>query len=456
MGSTAQVDPRDGRCLHDSWAGSEASGAIAAYVAGRTDCQTTETNRWHRTSFIADIHAENDVSDSKPSSIDIGRVEAGRVVFPEWKGEADRPSPPLPVFMPPGERVGFAIAGLGRLSLEQILPAFGEAKKARIAALVSNTPVKARVVAAQYGVKPECIYSYDEWHRLAANPDVGAVYIVTPNAMHVDHVGAAAEAGKHVLCEKPMATSASEARQMVAACNTAGVKLMVAYRCQYEPVNRRAIDLIRSGRYGTARIIEACNTQVQGPADQWRMKAALAGGGALPDIGLYCLNGTRAYTGEEPVEVFARIWTPADDDRFATVEDTVAFMLRFPSGTIAQCSTSYTAHESKDMRVRLGKAWLDVANAFAYRGQSLRIARRVGDEEAVDSPVIAAKNQFALEIDHFAECVMTGRRPRTPGEEGVQDHVVMEAIYESARTGQPVSLPLISGLDAFRGPALDG
>ena len=395
------------------------------------------------------------MSGTKPSAIDTGRVEAGQVVFPEWKGEADRPSPPLPAYMPPGERVGFAIAGLGRLSLEQIMPAFGETKKARIAAVISNTPDKARVVAAQYGVRPEGIYSYGEWDRLAGDKDVAAVYIVTPNGMHLEHVSAAAGAGKHVLCEKPMANTADEARRMVAACEAARVKLMVAYRCQYEPYNRRAIDLVRSGRYGTARIIEACNTQVQGPADQWRMKAALAGGGALPDIGLYCLNGARAYTGEEPVEVFARIWNPEGDDRFATVEDTVAFMLRFPSGTIAQCSASYTAHESKDMRVRLGEAWLDVSNAFAYRGQSLRIARRVGNEEAIDSPAIAAKNQFALEIDHFAECVLTGRRPRTPGEEGLQDHVVMEAIYDSARTGQPITLPTISGLDAFRGPALD-
>ncbi|WP_254070690.1 Gfo/Idh/MocA family oxidoreductase, partial [Acidisphaera sp. L21] len=91
----------------------------------------------------------------------------------------------------------------------------------------------------------------------------------------------------------------------------------------------------------------------------------------------------------------------------------------------------------------------------AYRGQSIRIARRVGDEEAIDSPAVAAKNQFTLEIDHFADCVLTGRRPRTPGEEGVQDHVVMEAIYQSARSGQPVSLPAISGLDVFRGPSLE-
>ena len=391
----------------------------------------------------------------KPNIIDVGQVEAGRVVFPEWRGAADRPSSPIPSFTPPGERVGFAIAGLGRLSLEEIMPAFGAAKRARITALISNSPDKARAVGAQYGVPPGSIYSYDEWHRLAENPDIGAVYVVTPNALHREHVLAAAQAGKHVLCEKPMATTAEEAREMVAACAAAQVKLMIAYRCQYEPYNRRAIELIRSGQYGTPRIIEACNTQVQGPGEQWRMQGAMAGGGALPDIGLYCLNGARAYTGEEPVEVFARIWNPSGDNRFATVEDTVAFMLRFPSGAIAQCSTSYTAHESKDMRVRLGEAWIDVANAFAYRGQSMRIARRVGDEEGIETLAIAHKNQFALEIDHFAECVTTGRHPRTPGEEGVQDHVIMEAIYQSARCGSPVTLPEFPGLDVFRGPALD-
>ena len=395
------------------------------------------------------------MDDKAPSPIDIGRVEGGRVVFQEWKGSADRPSPPLTPPWPPGKRIGFAVVGLGRLSLEEILPAFGETQRCRLAALVSNTPEKARAVAAQYGVSPDCIYGYDDWHRLAANPAVQAAYVVTPNAMHREHVLAAAESGKHVLCEKPMATGVEEARAMVAACADAGVKLMVAYRCQYEPFNRRAIALVRSGKYGTARVLEACNTQVQGPGDQWRMKAALAGGGALPDIGLYCLNGARAYTGEEPVEVFARIWNPPGDARFASVEDTVAFTLCFPSGTIAQCSTSYTAHESRNMRVHLSEAWLDVSNAFAYRGQSLRIARRVGDEESIDSPAIAHKNQFALELDHFADCVATGRRPRTPGEEGVQDHVIMEAIYRSAADHRPVSLPGIAGLDAFRGPALD-
>jgi predicted dehydrogenase len=180
----------------------------------------------------------------------------------------------------------------------------------------------------------------------------------------------------------------------------------------------------------------------------------MAGGGVLPDIGLYCLNGARAVLGEEPVDVFARIQSDQSDPRFAEVEDTIAFMLRFPSGAIAQCAASYSAHESKDMRIRLGRAWLDVSNAFAYRGQSLRLARRAGDEEAIDTLIVPAKNQFALEIDHFADCVLTGKQPRTPGEEGVQDHVLMEALYLSARQGQPVGLPDLPGRDIFRGPAL--
>lgn len=389
-----------------------------------------------------------------PSTIDLGSVENGRVVFPNWKGEADKPAPTPPAPMPPGKRIRFAVIGLGRLSLEEILPAFASCSKAAPVALVSGSPDKARVVAAQYGIPAASIYGYDDWNRLADNQEVDAVYVVTPNGRHRDHVLAAAEAGKHVLCEKPMANTSDEAREMIAACKRAGVKLMVAYRCQYEPYNLRAIDLIRSGKLGTPRILEACNTQVQGPGDQWRFKAALTGGGVLPDIGLYCLNGARTYTGEEPIEVFARIHNPPGDNRFREIEDTIAFMLRFPSGTIAQCAASYTAHESKDMRVRLGKGWIDVENAFAYRGQSLRVARRSGDEVAIESPRIAHKSQFALEIDHFAECVLTGRRPRTPGEEGLQDHLLMEALYHSARSGQPVSLPQVEGLDAFRGPPL--
>jgi predicted dehydrogenase len=387
-----------------------------------------------------------------PSFIDRGGVEDGAVVFGNWKGEADKPAPPPPAPLPPGGRVGYAIMGLGRLALEEILPAFAACKAARPVALVSGSPEKARAVAAQYGIAAEGIYGYDEVRRLSENPEVQAVYIATPNGMHRDNVLAVAAAGKHVLCEKPMANTSAEAREMVEACRLAGVRLMIAYRCQYEPFNREAIRLVRSGELGRLRILEATNTQVQGPADQWRLKAPLAGGGALPDIGLYCLNSARAVLGEEPVEVFARIVNPEGDGRYATVEETVVFMLRFPSGVIAQCATSYGAHESRDLRLRMEGGWIDLENAFAYRGQRMRVARRKGPNEAVEELRLGAKNQFALEIDHLAECILAGREPHTPGEEGLQDHLLMEALYRSAREGMPVAIPRVEGIDAFRGP----
>ena len=386
-----------------------------------------------------------------PEPIDIGVAKDGAVEFENWRGEADKPAPPPPAPLPPETRVGFAIMGLGRLSLEEILPAFAACTSARPVALVSGRPEKARTVAAQYGIPGEAVYGYDEVQRLAQNPQVQAVYVVTPNGRHRDDVLAVARAGKHVLCEKPMANTAAEAREMVAACHAAGVKLMIAYRCQYEVFNREAIRLIRSGELGRPRVLEAVNTQVQGPGSQWRLKAPLAGGGALPDIGLYCLNGVRAMLGEEPVEVFARIVNPEGDDRYATVEETMVFMLRFPSGAIANCATSYGAHESKDLRIRLETGWIDLENAFAYRGQRMRVARRKGKDEAVEELRLGAKNQFALEIDHFAACILQGGVPRTPGEEGLQDQVLMEALYRSAREGGPVAILPVAGVDPFRG-----
>ena len=389
---------------------------------------------------------------SPPTALDTGTVKSNKVEFGNWRGDADRPEPAPPSPMPPSKRVGFAVVGLGRLTLGQILPAFSACHLARVSAIVSASPEKGRVVSAQYGLSH--VYSYDEIDQLAELPDVQAVYIVTPNGRHLEHVQAAAAAGKHVLCEKPMANTADEARAMIAACKDAGVKLMIAYRCQFETYNRATIDLVRSGELGKIRIIEATNTQVQGPADQWRMKATMAGGGVLPDIGLYCLNGARAMTGEEPVELFARSYTPTDDPRYASIEETMAFMLRFPSGAIANCAASYGAHESKDMSLRLEKGWIALENAFAYQGQRMRVAQRQGDMERIDEWRLGLKNQFALEIDHFADCILHGRDPRTPGEEGLQDMVLMEAIYRSAAEGAPVSLPAIPQLDAFRGPKL--
>ncbi len=391
-----------------------------------------------------------------PSPVDTGSVAEGTIKFPPWRDPADTPSGPPPAPLPPKERVGFAIVGLGRLAIEQILPAFGRSMKARPVALVSGSPDKMRLVAQQYGIDPAACYSYEQFDAIRDNPEVKAVYIVLPNAMHREFCERAARAGKHVLSEKPMSTSAADAQAMVDACAAAGVKLMVAYRIQYEPYNRRVMRFVRERTYGGLLAYTGINTQTVASdgALQWRHKKAMAGGGSLFDIGLYCLNTARFMTGEEPAEIYATINSPQNDPRFAEVEETVSFMLRFPSGVIANCFTSYGGRDDKHQRLNLERAAIDMPNAFQYVGQRLTVMSREQDMTSENELVLPHKDQFALELDHMADCVLTGRRPYTPGEEGVQDHRLMEAIYDSARTGQPVKLASGTGLDQFRGPAL--
>ncbi|GJE38789.1 Gfo/Idh/MocA family protein [Methylobacterium persicinum] len=387
---------------------------------------------------------------------DTGAVQGSRVQFPNWRGPGDPPPAPSPAPQPPSQRVGYCIVGLGRLSLDEIIPAFGEAKRSRLVALMSGSPDKAKLVARQHGVPDEAVYGYGDWDKLKQNPAIQAVYVVTPNAVHRDNVVAAAGAGKHVLCEKPMAVSSPECREMIDACAKANVKLMIAYRCQYEPFNRALTRAVRGGSLGKARFIQAFNGQTTGLPEQWRLKKALSGGGSLPDIGLYCLNGTRALLGEEPESVQAVTYSPPDDPKFKEVEESIVFTLRFPSGVVAQCTASYGVHESRGLAVHTAAGAFDLQNAFAYRGQRLFVGHAEGKAEARDEKLLTPKNQFALEMDHFSRCIQENIRPHTPGEEGLQDQILMEAIYESARTGMPVKTgPLpgaSSGLDATRGP----
>ena len=368
-----------------------------------------------------------------------------------------RAAPELPP-LPPDKRVGFAIVGLGRLSLEAILPAFATCKLARVVALMSGDTAKAARVAGHYGVPADAVYGYDEWDRLGANDAIQVVYIVTPNGLHLEQVGHAARLKKHVLCEKPMANNSADAQAMVDACKTAGVTLMIAYRMQYEPHAREVTRLVRSGVLGALKMIEAHNGQVQDQQSQWRHDGPLAGGGALPDIGIYGLNFSRAVTGEEPTSVFAWTWSTPGDARFETIEENVAWQMRFPSGVVAKLSAAYDAHEARNARLYFQTATVSLDPAFSYKGIRMSVTHRSPEREDVEvreERIIAEVDQFAAEIDHMAGCVLTGRRPRTPGEEGVQDHKIMEAIYRSAREKRVVDLPAVEGLDAFRGPELE-
>ncbi|RRA48300.1 Gfo/Idh/MocA family protein [Acidipila sp. EB88] len=384
--------------------------------------------------------------------VDRGMVEGKKVEFPAIHADTDLPGGGPPNADPADTRVGFAVLGLGRLSLEEILPAFSACKHARVTALISGDDSKAKTIAAQYGIRST--YTYETMEQLRNNPEVQAVYIVTPNSTHREYTEAVARLGKHVLCEKPMTVSAADAEAMIEACNKAKVQLMVAYRIQYEHNNRYLMDMVRGGKLGTVRTIHAVNVQNQGAPDQWRQIRKLSGGGSLPDIGLYCLNTVRAVTGEEPVEITATTHSPADDPRFREVEDLVSFTLRFPSGIVASCTSCYSAHKHADLQVMGSDAVAHVADAFNYSGQKLTVSRRDGIAEVASEYTQNPSKQFALEIDHFAECIRSGKKPRTGGAEGLQDQKLMTAIYQAAQTGRPVQLPAMPGLDATRGPAL--
>ena len=326
----------------------------------------------------------------------------------------------------PGKKVGYAIVGLGKFAVGSILPAFVHSKNSRPTALVSGNRDKAEALAAYYGIPKDSIYDYTTFDRLADNPDVQAVYIVLPNSMHLEYTVRAAQAGKHVLCEKPLATSSADCREMIAACQNAKRKLMTAYRCRYEPFNQQMIAWGKEKKYGPLQFLTIDHMMDVGGANQWRLDPALSGGGSLVDIGIYSLNAARYLTGEEPEEVNAMIHSDPADGRFGRVEQNVAFQLRFPSGAIANCTSSYGAAYVNRYRVVGTRGWYGLDPATAYSG--LRMFTSDGGE--IRAPLV---NQFAAEMDHFSQCIVDDAIPNTSGEEGLRDVELIERIYASVR-----------------------
>ena len=347
-----------------------------------------------------------------------------------------RASAQLVVPEPPGRKLGWAIVGLGSLSIHQILPAFAECEKSKVVALVSGHPEKANKLALRYGVDPKNIYNYQNYDTIRDNPAVDIIYVVLPNGMHAEYTIRGFEAGKHVLSEKPMANTPAECQSMIDAGRKADRKLMVAYRCRYEPVNREAIRMARSGELGPTQVILADHGFNMGDPKQWRLNKALAGGGSMMDIGIYSLQAARYLTGEEPSEINAMIFNSPGDVRFKEVEETINFQLRFPSGVQANCTSSYGYAGQNHYRVVGTEGWFELEPATSYTGLRMRIRR--GQE--LEEPDLAERNHFALEMDHMSGCVMDNKEPLTPGEEGLRDLTIMAAIYEAARTGKTVKM----------------
>jgi predicted dehydrogenase len=348
-----------------------------------------------------------------------------------WLAGASLVSHALPKLHAQSEnrRIGYCIVGLGRISMDHFMPGVKQTSQSRITALVSGHPDKARKQAALYGVPESSIYTYENYDEIRKNKEIDAVYIALPNSMHAEFTIRAAKAGKHVLCEKPMSTSVADARAMVDACRQANVKQLIAYRCQYEPTNLRAIELIRQGKIGTVQAIESANG-FNIRAGEWRLNKKLAGGGPMLDVGIYSLNACRYLTGEEPVEVKAYSTTIDKDGRFDEVEENTAWTMKFPSGIVASCNTTYGANMNGYYRVHGSKGFIDVQAAFGYEGQHL--SAQLSDKTSLDEPNPAKDpSHFVRMADYFSNCILKNQEPKTNGEEGLRDMEWISRIYES-------------------------
>jgi predicted dehydrogenase len=350
--------------------------------------------------------------------------------------DAAAQQPQLVVPEPPGKKVGWAIVGLGNLAIHQILPAFAECEKSKVVALVSGHPDKASKLAGRYGVNPKSIYNYENYDSIRDNPEVDVIYVVLPNSMHAEYTIRGFQAGKHVLSEKPMANTPADCQAMMDAGRKANRKLMVAYRCRYEPFNQEMIRMAREQDLGPVKIIEADAGFDIGDPNQWRLKKAMAGGGCLMDIGIYALQAARYISGEEPTEINAMMYTTPGDPRFKEVEETINFQLRFPSGVLANCTSSYGCAYRSHFRALAVKGYFELDPAMSYSGLRMRVNRGNQLEEIS----IGARDHFASEMEHMSQCVMQNKEPLTPGEEGLRDLKIMTAIYEAARTGKTVKL----------------
>jgi len=337
---------------------------------------------------------------------------------------------------PPGKKLGWAIVGLGSLAINQILPAFARCEKSKVVAFVSGHPDKANKLALRYGVDAKNIYNYQNYDSIKDNPEVDIIYIVLPNGMHAEYTIRGLQAGKHVLCEKPMANTPEDCQQMIDAGKKANRKLMVAYRCRYEPFNLEAIRLARSKELGPVKVITADNGWNASDPNMWRLNKKMAGGGCLMDIGIYALQSARYISGEEPVEINAMTYSTPGDPRFKEVEETINFQLRFPSGVLANCTSSYGYSSQSHTRVICTNGWYEMDPATIYDGLRLYVHRNNLSEE-VNLP---AKDHFTLEMDHMSDCVMNNKETLTPGEEGLRDMKLIAAIYEAARTNKTLKV----------------
>ena len=332
--------------------------------------------------------------------------------------------------------VRYAVVGLGHIAQAAVLPAFKHARRNSVlAALVSGEEKKLQQLGRRYGVKRLC--SYDDVDELFASGEIDAVYIALPNDMHKEYTVRAARAGLHVLCEKPMAVTASECEEMIAATREANVKLMIAYRLHFERANLEAAKLARTGKLGDLRFFNS-EFSLQVTDDNIRLNPPDKGGGPLYDIGIYCINAARYGLSADPVEVWATA-TRSSDPRFSEIDETVVATMRFKDERLANFVCSFGAADRSVYSITGTKGSITVDPAYEY-AVGLSYTLRVGKRE--HNKKFGKSDQFAPELLYFSDCVLEDRIPEPSGEEGLVDVRIIEGMLKSIARGEPVRLEM--------------
>jgi predicted dehydrogenase len=327
------------------------------------------------------------------------------------------------------------ICGLGSYGT-RVADAMQACKQAKLVGAVSGTPSKLTAWQSKYGIPEKNCYNYETMDQIKNNPDIDAVYVTTPNALHKEQVIRIAKTGKHAISEKPMAVNAKDAQDMVDACKKAGVKLLVGYRMHFEPKTLEVIRMRNDGEMGKILFFQGlCGFRIGDPT-QWRLNKKLAGGGSMMDIGIYAINGSRYMVGEDPIWVTAQE-VKTDHVKFAEgVDETITFQFGFPSGAQASCLSSYNMNNLDKFFLNGEKGWAEMVPSTGYGPIKGRTNKGELNFEHVTHQTV--------QMENFSAILLQGKQPPLPvdGEEGVKDMKIIDAIYEAVRTGKKVSLKL--------------
>ena len=326
-----------------------------------------------------------------------------------------------------------AIMGLGSYGT-RVADAMQGCTKAKLVGVISGTPSKVKDWQTKYGIPEKNCYNYENFDTIKNNPDIDAVYVITPNGLHKSQVIRVAQAGKHVICEKPMAVNASEGKEMVDACKKANVKLLVGYRMHFEAKTLEIIRMRKENELGKALFFQGlCGFRIGDP-NQWRLNYKLSGGGAMMDIGIYAINGSRYMIGEEPVWVTAQE-TKTNPEKFKEgIDETIQFQFGFPSGAVASCLSTYSMNNLDRFFLNCEKGYAEMWPSTGYG--PIKARTNLGE---LTHPHITHQT---VQMDEMAGIILNGKQPVVPvdGEEGLKDLKIIDAIYLAAKTGKKVDL----------------